>query len=214
MRGGESVLDMGCGAGVAGLCVLARVGDASAVLVDRDEAAVALARENAARNGLGARARVLAHDIEARGGVAACGLEQGRIDHVIANPPFFQEGTQRPTPDAGRRAAHVAGASRAASLERWAAFAAGALRKGGSLTMIHRADALGEVVAALEGRFGGIAVLPVHPRPGLDAIRVIVTAHKASRAPMSIAPGLFLHDAAGEGFQPRVEAVLRAPCAL
>lgn len=60
VRGGESVLDMGCGAGVAALCVLARVGDASAVLVDRDEAAVALARENAARNGLGARARVLA----------------------------------------------------------------------------------------------------------------------------------------------------------
>jgi len=211
---GETVLDLGCGAGVAGLCILARVPDAEALFLDRDDAMLALAERNIERNGHERRARTLRFDLDARGGVAAAGIVQGSLDHVIANPPFYEAGATRATHDAAKRSAHVAGIPRADSLARWAAFAAGALRKGGSFTLIHRADALADILPALAGRFGAVAVTPVHPRPGRDAIRVLVTGLKGSRAALSIKSGLVLHPQTGEAFLPEIEAVLRSPQAL
>jgi tRNA1(Val) A37 N6-methylase TrmN6 len=79
---------------------------------------------------------------------------------------------------------------------------------GGSATVIHRAGALAEVLAALAGRFGGTVVLPIHPRGGEPASRVLVRAVKGSRAPLELLAGLALHNA-GNGFRPEVEAILR-----
>ena len=50
------------------------------------------------------------------------------------------------------------------------------------LTLIWRADALADVLSALTAEFGGIAVLPVLPRPDAPAIRVLVRAVKAATA--------------------------------
>ncbi|MFN0262657.1 tRNA1(Val) (adenine(37)-N6)-methyltransferase [Tepidamorphus sp. 3E244] len=211
---GETVLDLGSGAGAAGLCVLARVEAASAVFLDRDAAMLDLAARNASANGFSERVTTVCFDLDSPGGVEAAGLRQGSIDHVIANPPFFQDGQTRATPDENRRAAHLAGASLEASLERWASFAAGALRKGGSVTFVHRADALPAILSAFEGRFGNVAVTPIHPRPGLPAIRVLVRGLKGSKAPLNLAPAITLHGAEGETFLPQVEAVLRRPAAL
>lgn len=215
---GETVLDLGCGAGVAGLCLLARVPDTHALLLDSDEAMLALANSNIARNGFAGRARAVRFDIEGRGGVAAAGIAQGTVDHVLANPPFFDAAGIRATPDEAKRSAHVAGnvaaLSRADSLARWASFAAGALRKSGTFTLIHRADALADILPALAGRFGAIAVTPIHPRPDVGAIRVVVRATKASRAPLTIRAGIVLHPPSGEAFEPHIDAVLRGPLAL
>ena len=78
----------------------------------------------------------------------------------------------------------------------------------GRLVMIHRADALAEVLAAIGGRFGALRVLPMHPRAGDPAHRIIVTGRKGSRAPLHLLPGLVLHGA-GNAFLPAVGAVLR-----
>jgi tRNA1(Val) A37 N6-methylase TrmN6 len=69
------------------------------------------------------------------------------------------------------------------------------------------------VLAALARHFGDVAVLPVHPRPAAPAIRVIVRARKANRAPLTIYPGLVLNDAAGRPTE-AAEAVLRAAAPL
>ena len=45
--------------------------------------------------------------------------------------------------------------------------------------------------------FGAVTVLPVHPKPGEPAIRVLVHATKSSRAPLAVLPGLVLNDRAG-----------------
>jgi tRNA1(Val) A37 N6-methylase TrmN6 len=81
-------------------------------------------------------------------------------------------------------------------------------RPGGHVTSIHRAEALPELLPALAGRFGGAVVLPLHPREGQPALRVIVRAVKGSRAPLELRPGLVLHNADGS-FRPRIAAVLR-----
>ena len=79
--------------------------------------------------------------------------------------------------------------------------------------MIHRADAVGEILTAFAGRFGGLLVFPLYPRPGASAARVLVQGIKGSNAPIELRPGLVLH-AAGNRFQLEVEAILRGGAAL
>jgi tRNA1(Val) A37 N6-methylase TrmN6 len=66
-----------------------------------------------------------------------------------------------------------------------------------------------DVLRALSPAFGAATVLPIHPRPGDAAIRVLVRATKASRAPLALLPGLVLNDHAGRPTA-EAEAVLRA----
>jgi tRNA1(Val) A37 N6-methylase TrmN6 len=44
---------------------------------------------------------------------------------------------------------------------------------------------------------GGVGVRPIHPRAGADAIRVLVTGVKGSRAPSRLLPALTLHETDG-----------------
>lgn len=76
------------------------------------------------------------------------------------------------------------------------------------MTLIHRADRLGDVLSALADRTGGVVVFPLWPGGGKPAKRVIVTARKGSAAPPTLLPGLVLHQSAG-GYTEQAEAVLR-----
>ena len=82
------------------------------------------------------------------------------------------------------------------------------LKYDGCLTLIHRADRLSAVLAALVGRAGDVIVFPLWPSPGRPAKRVLIHARKGARGPLRLAPGLALHDQSG-GFTPTVEEVLR-----
>ena len=53
------------------------------------------------------------------------------------------------------------------------------------------------VLRALDAAFGAVTVLPIHAKAGEPAIRVLVRAAKASRAPLALLPGLVLNDSAG-----------------
>ena len=94
------------------------------------------------------------------------------------NPPFNDPARQNVSPDPRRRLAHV---GEPGLLPRWVATAAWLLKPQGVLTLIWRADALAEVLDALSGDFGSVAVLPVLPRPQAPAIRVLVRAVKANK---------------------------------
>jgi tRNA1(Val) A37 N6-methylase TrmN6 len=205
---GQSVLDIGAGVGVAGLCALIRVAGARALLVEAEPDLAELARRNAARNGLADQVTVVTADVTARGVIDRLGLTAG-FDHALANPPFFDPARSRSSPV--KAPAHVA---RPGALDDWVRFAAAALRPGGSLTLVHRAEALDLVLAAFGRRFGGVSILPLHPRPGRAASRIIVQGVKGSRAPLSIRPGLVLHGTDGHGFRPAVDAVLRDGASL
>ncbi len=207
---GQTVLDIGAGVGVAGLCVLARCPSAHAVLVEVDAEAAALARGNVERNGLRDRATVVDCDVEAAGAARRAGLD-GVADHAIANPPFYDPLSSRTAEIKAR--AHAA---RADTLDLWTRFAAAAVKSGGTFTLIHRAEALPEVLAAFGRRFGEVGILPIHPRPGAPATRILVQGRKGARGPLRILAGLTLHGDDGHDFTPQMEAVLRhgAPLGL
>ena len=205
-RPGDHVVDLGAGVGAAGLALAARVGETTVTLVERDPALAALARENADRNDMAGRVQVAELDVaDPREAFAAAGLAGGTIDWVMMNPPFNDPAQTNASPDPARRAAHTASP---VDLPDWIAAAAWLLHSAGSLVLIWRADGLADVLSALPPQFGGIALVPVHGRPGQPAIRVVARASKGSRAPLSIFPALMLNGADGRPTM-EIERVLR-----
>jgi tRNA1(Val) A37 N6-methylase TrmN6 len=201
------LLDVGAGVGTAGLCLAHRAPFAEVVLLEKEPQLAALAAENIARNDLATRVRVVTGIV---GGGAtdwrALGLLEESFGHVIANPPYHDTDAGTLPPDALKAGAH---AMPDGELEAWARFMARMTAPGGEATIIHKADALARVLAVFEPRFGALKVLPLHPRQGAPAHRVLVQGVKGSRAPLQILPGFVLHDE-GNAFTPAAQEILRA----
>lgn len=203
---GEHAVELGSGVGAAGLALAWRVPGLRLSLIEIDPQLAAAARINADRNGLGDRVSTVALDVMAPAAVfAANELGHGIAHHVLMNPPFHDPAVQPPSPDPQRRRAHAAEPS---GVAQWVHTALRLLRPDGVLTLIHPADRLAGVLAALGHGYGAVAVLPVYGKPGGAAIRIIVRAVKASHAPLAILPPLTLTDAAGKPTA-EAEAVLR-----
>ncbi|MGH6747919.1 MAG: tRNA1(Val) (adenine(37)-N6)-methyltransferase [Methyloceanibacter sp.] len=210
-RPGEHVLDAGAGVGVAGLCLLARVSRLDVTAVEIDEDLCSLAGENAERNGVSASFKIANADVTGSAkSHRDAGLVREGYDHVIANPPFYAQGSVRRPPEEARASAHVMSAG---ALVAWVRFLTSYAAPKGRLTLIHRPDHLGELLRLLERRFGDLAVFPLFPKLGDPATRVIVQGRKGSRAGIKLLQGLVLHEADGR-YTSEAEEVLRGGAAL
>ncbi len=205
------VLDLGAGVGTAGLCLARRVDVARVTLLEREPGLAQLAEDNTERNALVSRVRVVEGEVGLSASrLRALDLAEESFDHVMANPPYHALDAGTLAPDALKAGAH---AMPEGELERWARFMARMAAPGGGVTVIHKAGALIRLLAALDGRFGGLVVLPLHPRAGAPAHRVIVQGAKGSRAPPTLLAGFVLHGA-GDAFTAEAQAVLRDGAAL
>jgi len=210
---GGRLADLGAGAGAAGLAVAARCPAARIVLVEREAQMLAHARltlAHAANAALAGRVDLLAADVTLTGRARRdAGLGDGAFDFVIMNPPF-NEASDRASPDALRRAAHV---MEDQLFERWLRTASAIVKPRGMVALIARPQSLGAILTALGGRFGAARILPVHPRAGAPAIRVIVRAVRGSRGPLALEAPLILHG--GEnGFTAAAEAAINGRAGL
>jgi tRNA1(Val) A37 N6-methylase TrmN6 len=204
------VLDAGAGVGVAGLCLAARVAHATVTLLERAPELGDLARRNVDRNGLADRVHVVEADLLGRPDhLRAAGLEDRRFDLVMTNPPWLETGRGRASADALKADAN---AMPEEALDGWLRLAARVLVPGGLIVLLHRADAIARVLAGLDRRFGDIEILPIHPRRGEPAHRILVRARQGSRGSPSVLAGLVLHE--GTAFRPDIEAMTRNGAAL
>lgn len=213
--GGARVLEAGMGVGVASLCLAHRAKGAHVTGVELQPELADLARENARRNGLEARIRVIEGDIAAPGaaGAAPGGLEPGTFDHVLANPPFYDPASAALAPNESKALSHAHSHGRG-DLADWVRFCCLMARPGeGTVTLVHRADALPDLLRHAEKHLGGLVAFPLWPAAGRGASRVILQGRRGSRAPFRLASGLVLHGAGG-GFTEAAEAVLRHGAAL
>jgi tRNA1(Val) A37 N6-methylase TrmN6 len=199
---GERVIEAGCGAGAVLMQIAARRPGVRLTGLERDPAMAALARENAALNG--ADAEVVEGDVAA--GFRALGLQP--FDHAVSNPPFFDDPGALRAPAEGKRGAWMADDGLAA----WTRFLLKAVREGGTITVIHRADRLADLLAGLGATAGSFAVRPVHAFADAPAKRVLVRAVKTGKAPLRLLPPLVLHDRGGS--KHTAEAVLRGEAEL
>ena len=121
--------------------------------------------------------------------------------------------------DPGRGSAPAAERSAArhmgdADLDRWAKTAATHAAPGGEVVFVYPAAALGRLLAAFETRFGAITVLPLLPREGEPASRLLIRAIKGSRAPLTLLASRALHESTGRAFKPAFEAICRGATRL
>lgn len=201
---GGRVLDAGCGTGAAALCLAWRRPDLEIRGLEFDPKAAALARRNVERNALAAAVDIIEGDL-----LAPPAAVKRPFDAVLTNPPFNAP-AGRPAADPGRAAAMVDAVGPA----RWLAACLRRLAPLGRLVLVHRADRLPAILAALDEVAGAIEIIPLWPAPGSDAAkRVIVRCRKGARSPAILRRGLVLHERTGI-FTEAAEAILRHGAAL
>ena len=196
------LLDVGCGVGSAGLCVLARTRNAHLTGIDTQGELVAIARRNAALNDVEALTRFVEGSI-----LAETTLPEGAFGVVMMNPPYQDGGTV--SPEKIKAMSHEEAGSGATLLD-WIKYGHRKLISGGSLVLIHRADRMDEIISTLVARrwFGSLTVQPLLSRVGDDAKRVIILARKERFRGMILKPGLVIHEADGS-YTAAADAILR-----
>lgn len=202
-RAGQRVLELGAGAGVVSQCLAARVAGLSGAVVELQPAYADLARRNFDASGVGFDVHV--------GDVAALpgDLRAQRFDHVCFNPPYYPVQGRTKASDPGRET----GVGEQTPLAVWIDAATRRLVPGGYVTLIQRADRLADILSALDGRLGCVKVLPLVPRLGRAANRVVVQARAGRKDPLTLLSPLVVHDgdrhlADGADFSGQAEAVL------
>lgn len=180
-QAGDNVLELGCGVGVASLCLSARVPDLALTGVEVQRDYAALARRNAAQNT--ARMEVVDADITA----LPPDLRARSFDHVIANPPYYAPHGPE-AQDKGRDRA----LREETPLSAWIDTALRRCRDGGYVTFIHLTERLPDLLASFLPR-ASCVVLPLAARAKRPARRVIVQARKSGGAPFTLLPPLVIH---------------------
>lgn len=196
---GETVLDLGCGVGGAGFCVLERVADTKLTGIDIQEDHVDLARENIALNKMDGRAEFFCSDVREYKGT--------RFDHVICNPPYLDAGKHLPSPSKAKATALYHDEENI-SVKDWIDCAFHHVKSGGTFTMIHRADQTDKIIQGLGKRFGAVEIISLWPRVGEAAKRVIIRAIKDRKTPALMHPGIVLHNTDGS-YTLEAENILR-----
>lgn len=199
---GQLVLDMGCGAGAAALCLGARVPGVKLSGLELQPGYADLAQRNGARNGI---------DFKVYQGDLSYMPKELRVDfdHVIMNPPYYPQGGTRSPVDARARAMQVE-----LPLAAWVEAGARRLAPGGWLTLICGADGLPDVLAGMGSKMGSVAVLPLAAREGKAALRILVQARKGGKAAFRLLAPFVIHhgkahDGDRESYTPEANEVLR-----
>ncbi len=206
---GQSVLELGCGVGVASLCLGRRIEGLIQTGVEIQSPYAELARQNALANAI---------DLTVINADLARLPDQilaASYDHVIANPPYLSAGHGTKAADDGKDTA----LREKTALARWVDVAVKRLRPKGVVTLIISADRVPQILQLLEGRTGSIRLKPLSARTGKPAGRVIVRAQKGSRGSFRLCAPLILHDGARhlsdqESFGTAAQSILRGGCAL
>eukprot|EP00435_Cladocopium_sp_Y103_P077141 s1_g880.t1 len=208
---GDHVLDVGAGVGVASLCLASRCPDAKLTGLEVQQDLVEAALKNVERNDLSARANVVEGSVaEKAASLADKGVAYGSFDHVMTNPPFYEVGKVWDSPNESKARAH---ALEEVALDEWLRVTCAMAKPKGTVTIVHRVDALPDLLKSVDGKLGGLIAFPLWPSEGAHANRVLLQGVKGSRAPLTLARGLVLHEASG-GFTPDAEAILRQGAAL
>ncbi len=189
-QSGDSILDLGCGVGVASLCLGARVPGLSLFGLELQSDYADLARRNADANG---------QEMDVTTGDVAQmpeNLRQLQFSHVIANPPYFNRNSGSAAQDEGRETA----LGENLPLAIWVRAAAKRAGPKGTVTFIHRADRAPDLIAEMARHLGSLELMPLIPRKGRAARLVLLRGQKGGRADFCLHDGWVLHEgAAHEG---------------
>ena len=191
------VLDLGCGVGGAGLCVMYRVQHTHLTGIDIQDDHIEIAKKNAKKNNMADRTTFLQADVRT--------YKTAHVfQHVICNPPYMQDGAHLSSRHAKKALAH----GTSTDLTDWVDCAYRSLEPGGSFTIIHQAEKTDKIIQKLSSRFGAIEIIPLWPKENVKAKRVIIRSLKDRKTPCTLSSGLILHRQDGQ-YTDETQQILR-----
>lgn len=202
----QTILDVGCGVGAVLMCIGSRVTDCQLTGLETQPELVELANKNIQLNQMSDYASVVQGSVQN----PPAAIQPNSFDHVVTNPPYMADETSEVSPYLAKAISHHGSE---VTLEQWIQFCTKMLKPKGTLTLIHRADHLPELLSFMSKGLGEITVFPLWPKQDKQAKRVIVRGKKGSRAPMRLLPGLVLHNEDGT-YTSVVDRILKTPTAL
>lgn len=181
-------IDLGCGAGIISLLLLARSEKLRMTGLEIDPEAAALAEANMAENSLGERSLTVTGDIRCHREL----FRAGSFDLAVANPPYFPENSGLMSPKSARAAAR--GELRC-SLRELCEAAAFLLKTGGSFSVVHRSERLSELLCtmseySLEPKRLRLVQHRISAAPSL----VLVEGRRGGKPGLKVEPTLILTD--------------------
>lgn len=208
-RAGDHVLELGCGAGTALLCLGHRLPGVQLTGLELQGDYAALARQNAVANAVALQ--IFDGDLSA----PPAAVKALTVDYVLANPPYYCAHSTTPPDQTDRAIART----ETLPLAAWIDAAARRLRPKGWLHLIQTAERLPDVLAACTPRFGALQVLPIAPRTDRPARLILIRARKGAKGAFQLCAPLILHSGAahhsdGDDFSPQATALLRHGKAL
>ena len=206
LAAGERALEAGCGVGAALLQAAVRYPETQLIGVERAPDALALAQQNILANQLSPRVQVRSLDI--RNPFSSLGLAP--FDSAFANPPYFDDEAALRAPHPARREAWIA----EGGLAVWTHFLLKAVKEGGRITLIHRADRLADILSLLSTKAGSFRIRPIQPFADAPAKRVLVRAVKTGKAPLVLLPALVLRTRNPDCDTAEAKALARGETAL
>lgn len=204
-KAGDTVLDAGCGVGGASFCLLWRIPELSLTGIDWEETYVELAHRNLLLNDFAGTAEFVQSDIRTYD-------PDRKFEHIIINPPYLEAGRHTPSPDEIRAQAN-GHQDETLTLDDWIRAAHRLLRSNGTLTIIYPAHGTDKIIRAMGKKFGAVEIIPLWPKLGVDAKRVIIRAIKDRQTPARILPGLIIHEESG-AYTASADKILRDGLAI
>lgn len=195
---GQRVLEFGCGVGGAMLALASRVHGVSIDGIEIQAELVELCRRNIQRN-------PTANDLTVCEGDIAQVPLLSAYEHVMMNPPYHNETRHSVSACHSKRQANTAMTD---TLPLWISSASQALKPGGVLTLIHRADCLQEILRLALLHCGGVEWVFLQPKDHANPKRVIVRATKGTESLSWERQSLVLHREDGK-YTDVLEDILR-----
>ena len=159
-------IDLGCGSGVLPLLLMSKSERLHMTGLEINPEAAKTAEANLEANKLAERGSIVTGDIR----LCKELFKSGEFDLVVANPPYFAEGSGKQSTDEAKAAART---ETMCTLGEVCSAAAYLCRTGGVFCLVHRAERLCDVLCILR-------------ESGLEPKRLRTVAHDASKEPSLI----------------------------
>ena len=185
----QSVLELGCGVGVASLCLKSRVSEVMVTGLEILPELVKLAKLNAINNTLEFSV------IEGNVADLPRNLLDRSFDHVMSNPPYFTNKSGTPAQNSIKKFARV----ESVPLKIWTEAASRRVKPKGYLHFIFRTERLPELLSSLPVYMGSVEVTPLVPRDGRMSDLVLLKAKKSGKTPFRLKPEIIMHKHGSQG---------------
>ena len=178
----QTILELGCGAGVVLMCLNHRITNLNLYGVEIQKKYADLAKINLDQN---SNAMTYCCDIQD----LPLEIKNKNFDHIVTNPPFYKK-------NSGTRSAILdkdLSLREQLNLNEWVKISAKRLKPGGMFTIIVGTERLPDIINEATNYFGNIRVKPIASRINENSNRVIIQMTKGVNGVFLLLPPLIVH---------------------